>query len=84
MTESIKPQADLLAKAGDPDFRRHAFKAVLKILIEADVDGKIGVTRHERSGERVNYLNGYLDRSLDTRVGDTRVGELHLRIPKLP
>ena len=34
--------------------------------------------RHERSGERTTYRNGYRDRTLDTRLGS-----LQLRIPKL-
>jgi putative transposase len=51
---------------------------VLQILMEADVEGLIGAGRHERSAERLNYRNGYRDRSLDTRLGP-----LSLRIPKL-
>ena len=34
--------------------------------------------RHERSPDRLNYRNGYRDRSLDTRLGS-----LQLRVPKL-
>jgi hypothetical protein len=44
--------------------------------MEADVDGLIGAGRHERSGERATWRNGYRDRSLDTRVGT-----LNLKIP---
>jgi putative transposase len=51
---------------------------VLQILMEADVEGLIGAGRHERTGDRLNYRNGYRDRSLDTRLGP-----LSLRIPKL-
>jgi putative transposase len=40
--------------------------------------GLIGAGRHERSPERLNYRNGYRDRTLDTRLG-----QLQLRIPKL-
>jgi len=46
--------------------------------MEADVEGLIGASRHERSAERLNYRNGYRERSLDTRLGS-----LQLRIPKL-
>jgi transposase-like protein len=38
----------------------------------------IGAGRHERSPERLNYRNGYRDRTLDTRLG-----QLQLRVPKL-
>jgi transposase-like protein len=48
------------------------------MLMEADVDGLIGAGRHERTGERLNYRNGFRDRSFDTRLGS-----LQLRIPKL-
>jgi transposase-like protein len=48
------------------------------MLMEADVEGLIGAGRHERTGERLNYRNGFRDRTLDTRLGS-----LQLRIPKL-
>src|SRR5918993_1234627 len=69
---------DLLQKSGDGDFLRAVAEAVLQILMEADVEGLIGAGRHERSAERLNYRNGYRERSLDTRLGS-----LQLRIPKL-
>jgi len=78
MTETTIPLAELLAKAGDPDFLRSAAEAVMQMLMEADVEGLIGVARHERTGERTAYRNGYRDRSLDTRLG-----AVQLRIPKL-
>jgi transposase-like protein len=46
--------------------------------MEADVEGLIGAGRHERTGERLTYRNGFRDRSFDTRLG-----ALQLRIPKL-
>jgi putative transposase len=46
--------------------------------METDVEGLIGAARHARSGDRTTYRNGYRDRVLDTRLGS-----LHLRIPKL-
>lgn len=42
------------------------------------MEGLIGAGRHERTGERLNYRNGFRDRTLDTRLGS-----LQLRIPKL-
>ena len=53
-------------------------ESVMQLIMEADVDGLIGAGRHERSGERATWRNGYRDRSLDTRVGT-----LNLKIPKL-
>ena len=87
MTEDRLPLAELLAKAGDSDFLRGVAEAVrpkagqtdvVQLLMETDVEGVIGAGRHERSGERTTYRNGYRDRTLDTRVGS-----LQLRIPKL-
>src|SRR3954470_15026930 len=78
MTEDRLPLAELLQKAGDGDFLRTVAEAVLQLLMESDVEGLIGASRHERSAERLNYRNGYRERSLDTRLGS-----LQLRIPKL-
>jgi len=78
MTEERMALVELLQKSGDGDFLRSVAEAVLQILMEADVEGLIGAGRHERTGERLNYRNGYRDRSLDTRLGS-----ISLRIPKL-
>src|SRR6201986_5668138 len=78
MTEERMALAELLQKSGDGDFLRSVAEAVLQILMETDVEGLIGAGRHERTGDRLNYRNGYRDRSLDTRLGS-----LSLRIPKL-
>src|SRR5881227_671034 len=78
MTEERMALVELLQKSGDGDFLRSVAEAVLQILMEADVEGLIGAGRHERSAERLNYRNGYRDRTLDTRLGS-----LSLRIPKL-
>src|SRR3978361_1156056 len=78
MTEERLPLAELLAKAGDGDFLRSVAEAGGQWLMETDVEGLIGAGRHERSGERTTYRNGYRDRTLDTWLGG-----LQLRIPKL-
>ena len=78
MTEDRLLIEELAAKGGQPDFLRAIAENVLQLIMEADVDGLIGAGRHERSGDRATWRNGYRDRSLDTRVGT-----LNLRIPKL-
>ena len=78
MTADTLPLAELMQKAGGDDFLRAVAEAVVQLLMEADVDGVIGAGRHERSGERTTYRNGFRDRALDTRLGT-----LQLRIPKL-
>src|SRR3712207_6857238 len=65
MTEDKLPLAELLAKSGDADFLRSVAEAVLQLLMAADVEGLIGAGRHERTGERLNWRNGFRDRALD-------------------
>ena len=69
MTEETLPLAELLAKAGDGDVLRSVAEAVVQLLMETDVEALIGAGRHERSGDRTTYRNGYRDRTLDTRLG---------------
>jgi transposase-like protein len=61
MTEERMALAELLQKSGDGDFLRTVAEAVLQILMEADVEGLIGAGRHGRTGDRLNYRNGYRD-----------------------
>jgi len=63
MTDDRMALVDLLQKSGDGDFLRAVAEAVLQILMEADVEGVIGAGRHERSADRLNYRNGYRERS---------------------
>jgi putative transposase len=70
--------SELLAKHDQGDFLRGIAEAVLQLIMETDVDGLIGAGRHERSGERTTWRNGYRERALDTRLGT-----LNLRVPKL-
>src|SRR5438270_10868715 len=59
MTDDRLPLTELLAKAGDGDFLRSVAEAVVQLLMGTDVDGLIGAARHERSGDRTIYRNGY-------------------------
>ena len=78
MTNDRLALMEALQKADDGNFLRSLAEAVLQILMEADVEGLIGAGRYERNGERATWRNGFRDRTLDTRLGP-----LHLRIPKL-
>lgn len=49
MTDDRMALMDLMQKAGDGDFLRSVAEAVLQMLMEADVDGMIGASRHEPS-----------------------------------
>ena len=78
MTEDRLLIEELAAKGGQPDFLRTIAENVLQLIMEADVEGLIGAGRHECSGERSTWRNGYRERALDTRLGT-----LNLRVPKL-
>jgi putative transposase len=78
MTDDGMALIELLQKSEDGDFLRSVAEAVLQLLMEDDVEGLIGAARHERSTDRLNYRNGYRDRTFETRLGP-----LSLRIPKL-
>ena len=71
--------SELLAKHDQGDFLRSVAGRArpLQLIMEADVEGLIGAGKHERSGERTTWRNGYRERALDTRLGT-----LNLRVPK--
>src|SRR6476469_5825411 len=78
MTDDRVALIEAFQKADDGNILRSLAETVLQILMEADVEGLIGASRYERSGERSTYRNGYRERSLDTRLGT-----LNLKVPKL-
>ena len=53
-------------------------QTTLAKLMDFEMAQQIGADRHERTGERATYRNGYRERTLDTRLGT-----LELEIPKL-
>ncbi len=72
---------ELLRKSGsdgDVDFLKEALNVLVHSLMEAEVAAQIGAERYERNTERTNQRNGYREREWHTRVGT-----LHLSIPKL-
>lgn len=71
---------ELLRKSGvrDADFLREAVEVLCQALIELEVSRKVGAERYERTNQRRTYRNGYR-----AREWETRVGPVHLRIPKL-
>jgi transposase-like protein len=62
----------------DSDFLREGVQIMMQMLIELEAGQQIGAERYERKPERVTYRNGHR-----TRLWETRVGEVPLRIPKL-
>jgi transposase-like protein len=62
----------------DSDFLREGVQIMMQMLIELEAGQQIGAGRYERNPERATYRNGHR-----TRLWETRVGEVPLRIPKL-
>ena len=62
----------------DADFLRQGVEMLSQLLMELEVEHKVGAKKHERTGKRSTYRNGYRKRSWETRVG-----EIDLSIPKL-
>ena len=62
------PLIELLQKHDEGDFLRAVTEAVLRTLMEHDVEGMIGAGRYERGEGRQTYRNGYRDRELKTRM----------------
>ena len=67
-----------LLEEQDGDVLREGIRVLSQVLMEAEVSGVIGAERHERTGDRTTYRNGYR-----TRTWNTRVGTIELQIPKL-
>lgn len=78
MAEESMTFVEMLKQRGGGDFLRSLVEEVLTQLMENEVSSKIGAQRHERTGERQSYRNGYRERTLHSRLGT-----LELRVPKL-
>lgn len=81
MTNPTIALLEYLRKIGmeeDKDFLAESVRVLSQMLMELEVEKLTSAEKHERTPERINYRNGYRDRSWETRVG-----EIDLRIPKL-
>jgi putative transposase len=81
MTEPTIALKEYLINIGmekDADFLRQGVEMLSNLMMEAEVEHQVGAKKHERTGKRSNYRNGYRKRSWETRVG-----EIELAIPKL-
>jgi transposase-like protein len=81
MTQPTIALLEYLRKMGmdqDKDFLAESVRVMSQMLMELEAQQITGADLHERTPERINYRNGYRDRSWETRVG-----EINLRIPKL-
>lgn len=77
-TVAVMDELRKLALELDPDFLRQGVALLTRLLMDAEVQARIGAERHERTPDRVTQRNGYRERTWQTRVGD-----VELQIPKL-
>ena len=78
MTDDRMALKAALEKASDAELLSHMLGFVAEKLMALDVDTLCNASRHERTGERANYRNGYRERSWETRAGT-----VDLKVPKL-
>ena len=74
MADSILTPEALLDKVLDGrtvDLVREAVLAVLREVMEVEVEKLTGAGRGERSAERLTHRNGYRERRFDTRAGSS-------------
>lgn len=65
------------AQSAEDPLRRIA-EMITDFVMEAEVTAKLGAAPHERTEQRTGHRNGHRDRRWDTRLGT-----LHLSVPKL-
>ena len=58
---------------------KEVIKSVLDQILDARADDMCGASRYEQSEERVDYRNGYRDKSLVTRIGTIEIQMPRLR-----
>jgi transposase-like protein len=74
------PVGDIFSKFlenGGGDIVRDIVERGMQALIELEAEARVGAAKYERSGDRNNLRNGSRERELDTRVGT-----VHLKVPK--
>jgi hypothetical protein len=78
MTDDRMALEAALEKASDTELLSQMLGFVAEKLMALDVDTLCNASRHERTGDRANYRNGYRERSWETRAGT-----VDLKVPKL-
>lgn len=68
---------DKIQEEMDGDLFREMLRVMAQEVMEEELVRHLGAQRHERTGSRQGYRNGYKPRSLKTRVG-----ELALEVPQ--
>lgn len=66
-----------LLREADGDLLRKSVEQLYNLLMELEVESKVGASKYERNEDRLTYRNGSRQRPLDTTVG-----RIQLEIPK--
>lgn len=74
--DTIEELGKLLREA-DGDLLRKSVEQFYNLLMELEVESKVGASKYERNEDRLTYRNGSRQRPLDTTVG-----RIQLEIPK--
>src|SRR5262245_18970698 len=78
MTDEMMALRALCEKPADADLLNEMIGFAANRLMALETEALCNAGRHERSGERTNYRNGYRPRTWETRAG-----AVELKIPKL-
>lgn len=78
MTDDRMQLQSLLGKTADADLLNEMIGFAANRLMELEADGLCNAGRHERAADRINWRNGYRERTWETRAGT-----VDLKIPKL-
>jgi transposase-like protein len=78
MTDERMALKALVEKTSDADILNEMIGFAANRLMAIEADALCNAGRHERTADRINYRNGYRDRTWETRAGTVA-----LQIPKL-
>ena len=78
MTDERMALKALVEKTSDADILNEMIGFAANRLMAIEADTLCNAGRHERTADRINYRNGYRDRTWETRAGT-----VNLQIPKL-
>jgi transposase-like protein len=68
----------LFMSGGETEGLKEVLGCMLDQLLDARADDMCGASRYEQSDDRIDYRNGYRDRSLVTRIG-----KIEIQMPRL-
>ena len=87
MTDERMALKALVEKTSDADILNQMIGFAANRLMAIEADALCNAGRHERTADRINYRNGYRDRTWETRAGTVELqiseAEERLLLPDL-